>query len=64
MHEESPKRILLVGATRYAGRKLANYLLTSTDATVILSGRDRSKLGDLQSSLPTLDLSRHNALMI
>jgi nucleoside-diphosphate-sugar epimerase len=27
MHEQSPKRILLLGATGYAGRKLANYLL-------------------------------------
>ena len=63
MHEESPKRVLLVGATGYAGRKLANYLLTSTDATVILSGRDRSKLGDLQSSLRAFDLSRRTELL-
>jgi len=27
MHEQSPKRILLLGATGYAGRQLANYLL-------------------------------------
>ena len=63
MHDESPKRILLVGATGYAGRKLANYLLTSTDATVILSGRKGSKLDDLRSSLPKLDLSRRTELL-
>ena len=63
MHEESPKRALRVGATGYAGRQLANYLLTSTDATVILSGRDRKKLGDLQSSLPAVDLSRRTELL-
>ncbi len=58
MHEESPKRVLLVGATGYAGRKLANYLLTSTDVAVILVGRSRSKLDDLQSTLPAVDLAR------
>ena len=63
MREESPKRILLIGATGYAGRRLDKYLLTSTDATVILSGRDRTKLSDLQSSLPTLDLSRRTELL-
>ena len=63
MHEESPKRVLLVGATGYAGRKLAEYLLTSTDVTVILSGRNRSKLGNLQSSLPAVDLSRRTELL-
>ena len=51
------KRILLVGATGYAGRKLANYLLTDTDATVILSGRSRAKLDELQSSLQMHDLA-------
>ena len=55
MHEESPKRALRVGATGYAGHQLARYLLTSTDVTVILSSRNRSKLGDLQSSLPAVD---------
>jgi len=63
MREESPKRILLVGATGYAGRKLAKYLLTSTDVTVILSGRNRSKLGNLHSSLPGVDLSRRTELL-
>jgi short subunit dehydrogenase-like uncharacterized protein len=63
MHEESPKRILLVGATGYAGRQLAKYSLTSTDVTVILSGRNRSKLGDLQSSPPRVDLSRRTELL-
>ena len=45
------KRILLVGATGYAGRQLANFLLKETDATVILAGRSRAKLDDLQSGL-------------
>ncbi len=49
------KRALLVGATGYAGRKLARYLLKDTDATVILSGRSRAKLEELQSSLRTHD---------
>ena len=44
------ERILLVGATGYAGRKLAGLLLKDTDATVILAGRSRAKLEDLQSS--------------
>ena len=51
MDHKSSKRILLVGATGYAGRKLANYLLTDTDATIILSGRSRAKLDELRSSL-------------
>lgn len=63
MHQASPKRVLLVGATGYAGRQLARYLLTSTDATVILSGRNSIKLGDLQSSLPVVDLSRRAELL-
>jgi len=45
------KRILLVGATGYAGKKLARYLLKETGATVILAGRSRAKLDDLQSGL-------------
>jgi len=48
----SSKRILLVGSTGFAGRKLAGYLLRDTDATVILAGRSRAKLDELQSSLP------------
>ena len=51
MDNLSSKRILLVGATGYAGRKLAGYLLKDTDATVILAGRSRAKLDELQSSL-------------
>ena len=51
MSYESSKRILLVGATGFAGRKLAIYLLTDTDATVILSGRCGAKLDELRSSL-------------
>ena len=49
------KRILLVGATGYAGSKLASYLLKDTDATVILAGRSRAKLDDLQSGLRQKD---------
>ncbi len=45
------KRILLVGATGYAGSKLASYLLKDTDATVVLAGRSRAKLDELQSGL-------------
>ena len=51
MSNETSKRILLVGATGFAGRKLAIYLLTDTDATVILSGRSGAKLDELRSSL-------------
>ena len=51
------KRILLVGATGYAGSKLASYLLKDTDATVILAGRSRAKLDDLQSGLRQQDLA-------
>jgi len=59
----SSKRILLVGATGYAGRKLANYLLTDTDATVILSGRSRAKLDELQSSFRVHDLAHRTELL-
>jgi hypothetical protein len=51
------KRVLLVGATGYAGRQLANYLLKETDATVILAGRSRAKLDDLRSGLRQQDLA-------
>jgi hypothetical protein len=51
MNDNSSQRILLVGATGCAGRKLTNYLLTNTDATIILSGRNRVKLDELRSSL-------------
>jgi saccharopine dehydrogenase (NAD+, L-lysine-forming) len=42
---------LLVAATGYAGNTLASYLLKETGATVILAGRSRAKLDDLQSGL-------------
>lgn len=57
MKENVSKRILLVGATGYAGSKLASCLLRQTDATVILAGRSRSKLDDLQSGLCQQDLA-------
>ena len=63
MYNKSSNRILLVGATGYAGRKLANYLLTDTDATVILSGKSRAKLNELQSSLHTHDLAHRIELL-
>ena len=63
MYEKSSKRILLVGATGYAGRKLAGSLLTDTDATVILSGRSRVKLEELQSSLHTHGLAHRIELL-
>jgi len=63
MHGKSSKRILLVGATGYAGRKLANYLLTDTDSTVVLSGRNRAKLDELRSSLHRQDLSHRIELL-
>ena len=63
MHQESSKRILLVGATGYAGRKLAYYLLTNTNAIVILSGRSRSKLDELRSSLDVQDLGHRIELL-
>ena len=49
------KRILLVGATGYAGSKLASLLLKDTVATVILAGRSRAKLDELRSSLRLQD---------
>jgi saccharopine dehydrogenase-like protein len=63
MYNKSSKRILLVGATGYAGRKLANYLLTDTDATIILSGRSGAKLDELRSSLNMHDLSHRIELL-
>jgi saccharopine dehydrogenase-like NADP-dependent oxidoreductase len=57
------KRILLVGATGYAGRKLAHYLLTDTDATVILCGRKKVKLNELRSSLGERGLAHRIELL-
>ncbi len=63
MNDKPPKRILLVGATGYAGRSLANYLLTDTGATVILSGRSKRKLDELRSSLLVHDLAHRMELL-
>ena len=60
MIQQVSKRILLVGATGYAGRQLATYLLKHTDTTVILAGRSRTKLDELQSDL-RLQNSAHRA---
>jgi len=57
------KRLLLVGATGYAGNKLASYLLTDTDATVILAGRSRAKLDELQSGLRLKDQAHRLELL-
>ncbi len=57
------KRILLVGATGYAGRKLVKYLLTDTDATIILSGRSRTKLDELCSSLEMCELAHRTEML-
>jgi saccharopine dehydrogenase-like NADP-dependent oxidoreductase len=57
------KRILLVGAPGYAGRKLAHYLLTDTDATVILCGRKKVKLDELRSSLGERGLAHRIELL-
>lgn len=51
INRESSKRILLVGATGYAGKQLASYLLEETDATVILAARSTAKLDELLSGL-------------
>ena len=51
MNNQSLKRVLLVGATGYAGNKLASCLLKETTATVILAGRNMAKLDGLQSGL-------------
>ena len=51
MDKQISKRVLLVGATGYAGKQVARYLLQETDATVILAGRGEGKLKNLQSSL-------------
>jgi len=63
MSRTASKRILLIGATGYAGRQLANYLLTDSDATIILSGRSRTKLDTLQSSLDRHDLAHRTELL-
>jgi saccharopine dehydrogenase (NAD+, L-lysine-forming) len=63
MHHKPSTRILLVGATGYAGCKLAGSLLSDTDATVILSGRSRAKLEELQSSLHTPGLAHRIELL-
>ncbi len=63
MNHGSSKRILLVGATGYAGRKLANYLLTNTDATIILSGRNRVKLDELRSSIYRHDVAHRTEVL-
>jgi len=55
--QDVSKRVLLVGATGYAGNKLASYLLKETGATVVLAGRSRAKLDDLQSGLRQQDLA-------
>lgn len=63
MPNKSLKRILLVGANGYLGRKLANYLLTDTDATVVLSGRNGAGLDELRSSLQVRDLAHRIELL-
>ena len=57
------KRILLLGATGYAGRKLVSYLLKLTDATVVLAGRSSAKLDELQSGLRLQDLANRVELL-
>ncbi len=49
MRQGSSKRILLLGATGYAGKRLAGHLLKETGATVVLCGRSKAKLDDLCS---------------
>ncbi len=51
MANQPSKRLLLVGATGYAGEQLACYLLQETDATVILAGRSNAKLKNLHTNL-------------
>ena len=51
MSSRSSKRVLLVGATGYAGEQLARYLLQETDAAVVLAGRSEAKLTNLQAGL-------------
>ena len=63
MNNKASKRILLVGATGYAGRKLANYLLTETDATMILSGRTAASLEKLRSYLQLNDFAHRIELL-
>ena len=63
MSRKSSKRILLVGANGYVGRKLANYLLTDTDANVILSGRNGAKLDELRSSLQVIHFAHRIELL-
>ena len=55
MSQNPSKRLLLVGATGYAGIQLANYLLEETDATIILAGRRKTKLDELRSGLRQKD---------
>ncbi len=64
MDQESSKRILLVGATGYAGNKLASYLLKETGATVILAGRSKAKLDELVSGLPQQDFVDRTELQV
>ena len=63
MIQNVSKRILLVGATGYAGCKLASYLLKLTDATVVLAGRSSAKLDELQSGLRLQDLANRVELL-
>ena len=63
MPHKSSKRILLVGANGYAGRKLADHLLTDTDATVILSGRNGASLDEMKSGLQVHDLAHRIELL-
>jgi len=64
MDRQMSKRVLLVGATGYAGKKLANYLLKDTDATIILAGRSRAKLNELYSGLRQQDLAHRSELLV
>jgi len=57
------KRVLLVGATGFAGKQLASYLLKETGATVVLAGRSRAKLDALQSGLGGQDLEQRVELL-
>jgi len=63
MDTKSTKRILLVGATGYAGRTLARYLLTETDATVILSGRNESRLDEVRTHLSQHDCAQRTEFL-